>query len=280
MADPITLSLIQAVLEWENPLKNRRNFEEIFKELPKTDLLILPELFTTGFTMNVTDNYETMNGPSVSWMSEMAAKYNAALCGSLIIKDGEGYFNRLLFVSPEGLLGQYDKRHLFRMGDEHKNYTTGKDRVVIYYNGWRILPQICYDVRFPVWSRNRGDYDLMINVANWPASRQHVWTTLLAARAIENQCYVVGLNRVGVDGTGLDHCGNTMLVDYNGRTIKSIGYGEEGHFTETIDLREQNEFKEIFPAYLDADEFITPLTPLKPGGDVWGSSPESPLNSP
>lgn len=255
MPNKLTISLIQVDLLWEDPQSNRDKFESIIKKLPPTDLVVLPELFTTGFTMNVTENYEALNGHSVSWMSEVAAKYNAALCGSLIIKDGEGYFNRLLFVAPDGLIGQYDKRHLFRMGDEHKNYTTGKERVVVEYKGWRILPQICYDLRFPVWSRNRGDYDLMINVANWPASRQHVWTTLLAARAIENQCFVAGLNRVGVDGTGLDHCGNTMLVDYKGRIIKSIGYGEAGHFTETIDLKEQNDFKERFPAYLDADGF-------------------------
>ena len=141
------------------------------------------------------------------------------------------------------------------MAGEDKLYSAGTSKVIINYKSWRILPQICYDVRFPVWSRNKGDYDLIINVANWPASRQHVWTTLLTARAIENQCYVVGLNRVGVDGTGLDHCGNSLMVDYKGRTIKSIPYGIEDHFTISIDLDEQNLFKKDFPAHLDADGF-------------------------
>jgi predicted amidohydrolase len=259
MSEKLTVSLIQSDLHWEKPETNKSRFESIINKLPSTDIIILPELFTTGFTMNVSETFELMDGPSVIWMRDMASRTSAAICGSIVIKEGKDYFNRLFFISPEGLLGSYDKRHLFRMGDEHRNYTTGKKRIVINYKGWRILPQICYDLRFPVWSRNRGDYDLMINVANWPASRQHVWTTLLAARAIENQCYVVGLNRVGIDGTGLDHCGNTMLVDYKGRTIKSIPYGEEGHFTETIDLKEQNNFKERFPAYLDADEFKIPL---------------------
>jgi len=255
MAEKLTISLIQSDLYWEDPKSNRKKFESIINKLPETDIILLPELFTTGFTMDVKNNSEGIEGPSVVWMHDMAKKNAAAMCGSLIIEDGGNYYNRLFFISPDGLLGTYDKRHLFRMGDEHMNYTTGRQRVIIDYKGWRVLPQICYDLRFPVWSRNRGDYDLYINVANWPASRQHIWTTLLAARAIENQCYVVGLNRVGIDGTGLDHCGNTMLADYKGRTIKSIPYGEEGHFTETIDLKEQNAFKERFPAYLDADEF-------------------------
>ncbi len=260
MSIPITISLIQADLRWEDPKANLRRFKKILDELPPTDLVILPELFTTGFTMNVESNAEDVDGPGVYWMKEMASKYSTAVCGSLIIVEESNYYNRLLFVTPEGIIGQYDKRHLFRMGDEHRNFTTGRERVVIGYKGWRILPQICYDIRFPVWSRNNNDYDLLINVANWPASRKNVWNTLLAARAIENQCYVVGLNRVGVDGTGLDHCGNSMLIDYKGRTIESIGCDTEGHFTRKINLLDQLEFKERFPAHLDADNFT--LNPL------------------
>lgn len=255
MSKTLTISLIQSDLAWENPRVNLSNFEKIINGLPQTDLVVLPELFTTGFTMNVEANAEEINGLGSKWMLKMAKKHSIAICGSIIIKEESNYYNRLYFVTPEGVIGQYDKPHLFRMGDEHRNYTKGRDRVVINYKGWRILPQICYDVRFPVWSRNRNDYDLIINVANWPASRKHVWITLLMARAIENQCYVVGLNRVGTDGTGLDHCGNSMLVDYKGRIIESIDYGVENHFTQTIDLKEQNRFKETFPTHLDADDF-------------------------
>ncbi len=256
MDNNLTLSTIQANLVWENPLENSTKFAKIVERLPQTDLLVLPELFTTGFTMNVESNAEEVDGPTSRWMVEMAKKYSIAICGSLIIREKANYYNRLYFAAPEGLLGQYDKPHLFRMGDEHRNYTKGQDRVVINYKGWRILPQFCYDLRFPVWSCNRSDYDLIINVANWPASRKHVWTTLLAARAIENQCFVLGVNRVGKDGTGLNHSGNTMLLDYKGQIIDVIPDNEEGYFTQTINLQDQNRFKENFPVYLDADNFI------------------------
>jgi len=205
--------------------------------------------------MNSPGFAEIKDGPSVSWMKEMSGKYSAAICGSLIVKEGLNYYNRFLFIRDEEIIGQYDKRHLFRMGAENENYTRGESRVVIEYNGWRILPQICYDLRFPVWFRNRNDYDLIINVANWPAVRKQVWETLLSARAIENQCYVVGLNRVGPAGDGLEHTGNSMLLDFKGDVIESIPDNLEGVITRTIDLGEQNLFKEKFPAYLDADDF-------------------------
>ena len=251
----LRISCIQKSLIWENKSVNLAAFQDIIKTLNSPDIVVLPELFSTGFTMNVKEYFEDMNDTSVLWMKKMAVKFNTAICGSLIIKEGSDFYNRFLFISPDGIEGQYDKRHLFRMGEENMHYTAGEKRVVISYRGWRILPQICYDLRFPVWFRNANDYDLLLNVANWPAVRKDVWKILLPARAIENQCYAIGLNRVGENNTGLDHSGNSMMIDYKGVIIDSIDENAEGVITQELNLEDLNSFKEKFPAYLDADNY-------------------------
>ena len=263
MPSNLNVSLIQSDLVWEKPVHNIDNFERLiraltshdFNILPSTDLIVLPELFSTGFTMNAKKHAETMDGKTVLWMMKTAREYNTAICGSLIIQEGTKYFNRFLFISPDGILGQYDKRHLFRMGAENESYTSGNKRIIIEYKGWRILPQICYDLRFPVWSRNQNDYDLMINVANWPAVRKQVWKTLLCARAIENQCYTIGLNRVGESNTGLQHSGNSMIIDFKGDIMESLDDNIENVITQELNLNKLTKFKKKFPAFLDADDF-------------------------
>jgi len=255
MPSNLNVSLIQSDLAWESPVHNIDNFERYIRALTSTDLIVLPELFSTGFTMNAKKYAETIDGKTVAWMMKMAREHNTAICGSLIIQEGTKYYNRFIFISPDGLLGQYNKRHLFRMGAENESYTSGNKRIVIAYKGWRILPQICYDLRFPVWSRNQNDYDLMINVANWPAVRKQVWKTLLSARAIENQCYTIGLNRVGENNTGLEHSGNSMIIDFKGAIIESLADNIEDVITQELNLNKLNNFKKKFPTYMDADDF-------------------------
>lgn len=254
MIENLKLSLIQADLKWEDKKANLQHFESIIRTLEGTDIIILPEMFSTGFSMKPERYYEEMNGEIIGWMKAISHEKNAAVCGSMIIKDGSLYFNRFIFVADNMVIAQYDKRHLFRMGEENEHYTRGSDRVVFEYRGWRIMPQICYDLRFPVWYRNRNDYHLLINVANWPAVRSRVWTTLLKARALENQCYVAGVNRVGEDANGLGHSGNSMLVDYKGDVIEFRG-NEPGVVHAEIYLSKLNEFKSKFPAFLDSDNF-------------------------
>lgn len=254
MSDKIVISLIQANIAWENPGHNLVNYSSVIDGLQESDIIILPEMFPTGFTMDVLNFHEFENGASVTWMREMAKKTDAAVCGSMIIKDGENYYNRLFFVTPEGEVFTYNKRHLFRMGEEHEHFTPGRDRVVFEYKGWRIMPQICYDLRFPVWFRNQNDYDLLINVANWPSPRKKVWNTLLSARAIENQCFIAAVNRIGKDAKGLDHSGDSMLVDFKGEIIQTC-MDEEKTITVELIKKDLQKFKETFPTHLDADDF-------------------------
>ena len=218
--DDLRVTLVQSELTWESISENLQAFTQrlsILKE--KTDLVILPEMFTTGFSMNAAALAEAPQGRTLDWMREQARQIGAAVTGSIIVKDGEAYFNRLLFVLPEGDFFQYDKRHLFTLAEEHHTYQAGKDRLIVDWKGWKICPQICYDLRFPVWSRNTEGYDLLIYVANWPKTRAEHWKALLKARAIENQCYTVGVNRVGEDAKGLEYSGDTSLIDYYGTVI-------------------------------------------------------------
>lgn len=251
--DKLRLAYIQPDLIWENSGANLQKFEKVFNELTEVDLVILPEMFNTGFTMNTKGVAENMQGRVVNWMKQIALENNYGLIGSAIIKEGEDYFNRCFMALPCSNVKYADKRHLFRMGGEHKNFSPGTRPTVVDFFGWRIRPLVCYDLRFPVWSRNRNNYDLLVYVANWPAPRRDVWLTLLKARAIENQCYVVGVNRVGEDGMGIQYTGDSMVIDPKGNIISSIE--GEGVGYADISLQELNQFREKFPVHLDADDF-------------------------
>lgn len=212
--EEIKIALIQADLAWEDPDKNRENFSRILSSMDTdTDLVVLPEMFTTGFTMNPERVFELPGGPTTKWMADWAKANNTALAGSVVIKENEVYRNRFLFVYPEGQIVHYDKRHSFTLAGEHKKYRSGTERVLIEYRGWKIFPQICYDLRFPVFSRNNLDYDLLIYVANWPAVRIDAWDTLLKARAIENMAWSIGVNRIGKDGNNYEYPGHSAIYD-------------------------------------------------------------------
>ncbi len=210
----LTITTVQAALHWEDKSKNLKMFDAMLENIEKTDLIILPEMFNTGFTMQASDFAEHMNGDTVSWMFEKSKEHNAAICGSLIINDNGKYYNRLLFIEPDGNLNYYDKRHLFSMGDEDKHYTAGHKSLRVKYREWSINLVICYDLRFPEALRNTKEnpYDLAILVANWPDKRIEHWDVLMRARAIENQSYVVGVNRTGLDGNEIMHTGHTQVV--------------------------------------------------------------------
>jgi predicted amidohydrolase len=247
--------LIQPDIRWEDPAGNLELLEGILDLVPQgTHLVILPETFSTGFTMDVECFAEGKEGASVSWMRRIAASKGLYLAGSLIIRDGAGIFNRLYWISPEGIEDQYDKRHLFRMGREELHFYPGSERKVFRLNEYRFMPQICYDIRFPVFSRNRNDYDILFYSANWPASRQHVWDTLLRARAIENQAIVLGVNRTGTDGEGVEHQGGTCIINYLGEVVDSLDR-RPGVLSGTIDLEQIREFRKRFPVWKDADRF-------------------------
>lgn len=249
-------TLIQTELHWQAPEANRAMLDDQLAGLASTtDLIVLPEMFSTGFSMAPEQGAEVAGGETVQWLQARARELGAAITGSLAIKTEEGFVNRLFFATPEGALFHYDKRHLFRMGGEHEHYQSGCQRQVFHWRGWRILPLICYDLRFPVFSRNRDDYDLMVCVANWPAPRRHPWRTLLQARAIENLCYVAGVNRVGTDGNGLEYSGDSMLVDFKGEALMDQPASQPFIRTECLDLSALQSFRTAFPAHLDADGF-------------------------
>ena len=256
MSNNLKIAIVQTSLAWEDVAKNIANFTNrinIFDERP--DLVILPEMFTTGFSMNAKELAEPADGPTTQWMKEMASKHGFAICGSIIAAEDCKYFNRFLFVTPNGTIYHYDKRHLFTFANENKIYTKGKTRLVFEYLGWKIMPQICYDVRFPVWSRNQGDYDLLINVANFPAARRDIWETLLKARAIENQCFVAAANRVGTDGQRIYYTGDSNIYNYLGQSKASLIPGEDNMIMCTISKDELESFRRTFPVLLDADNF-------------------------
>lgn len=252
----LRVTIIQPDLVWENPVANLQAFEGKMDGLEgKTDLIILPEMFPTGFSMNSEKLAEQMNGPAVTWMARMASKIGAVVTGSLIIADAGRYYNRLVWMHPTGEYKTYDKRHLFRMSSEQEHFSAGSSRVVCEVNGWRVFPLICYDLRFPVWSRNNLNFDLLVYVANWPSPRVEAWRKLLMARAIENQCYVAGVNRVGKDGNGFDYSGQSLIVDSKGMLLHDHGDAEEFVATVQLDGKELLEFREKFPVGLDADKF-------------------------
>ncbi|MBX7182532.1 MAG: amidohydrolase [Bacteroidia bacterium] len=258
----LRVSLIQADLIWENPAENRRSFEEKIKALiGLTDLILLPEMFTTGFSMKPGSMAESFPGPTLDWMMEMAQKTGACVCGSVMTLEKENYYNRLFFAKPNGTYQSYNKRHLFRMAGEDLEYSAGEERLVVEWKEWKIMPLICYDLRFPVWSRNThfGSqekglvYDLLLYVANWPERRNIAWKTLLPARAVENLCYVAALNRVGVDGSGLSYSGDSAIYDYLGQKISTVQPHSETIETCVLDKATLDDFRKQFPAWMDAD---------------------------
>ena len=211
------IALLQSSLIWENPKANRNHFEEKINALAeKVDLIVLPEMFSTGFTMNPEAVFETMEGETIQWMQSLAKAKNSAITGSLVIKENENFHNRLLFVFPSGEMQIYDKRHLFTLAGEDKVYTSGNQKLIVEYLGWKICPLICYDLRFPVFARNVENYDVLIYVANWPKSRIQAWDILLKARSVENLCYTVGVNRVGLDNNNLEYDGHSQMLDFLG----------------------------------------------------------------
>jgi predicted amidohydrolase len=251
----LRVSLIQTDLVWDSPLSNCAHLEEqLIPLVGQTDLIILPEMFTTGFSMS-SSNAEIPQGPSTQWMQMQAKRIGALVMGSLKIKEKFGLVNRLVVAFPDGTVQTYDKKHLFRMGNEHESYHPGSEKLIVTYQGWRIAPFICYDLRFPVWSRNVDlGYDLAIYVANWPAARTHAWDVLLKARAIENLAYVAGVNRIGSDGNQLAYIGHSALISFKGEAMVPID-DVAGVKQMHINLNELREFRTAFPAHLDADSF-------------------------
>lgn len=214
------IALIQSYLFWENPTANRNHFEVKINALTeKVDLIVLPEMFSTGFTMNPEAVAETMEGETILWLQSLAKAKNSAITGSLVIKENNNFYNRLLFVFPSGEIQFYDKRHLFTLAGEDKVYTSGKEKLIVEYLGWKICPLVCYDLRFPVFARNIEDYDLLIYVANWPKSRVQAWDILLKARSVENMCYTIGVNRIGFDNNNFEYDGHSQTVDFIGNYV-------------------------------------------------------------
>jgi predicted amidohydrolase len=257
----LRVSLVQGATRWHDPAGNREYYGSLIAPIAgRTDLVVLPETFTSGFSNEAVHDAETMDGPSVAWLREKAKELDAAITGSVQLRAGEGVFNRLLFVTPDGEVRHYDKRHLFRYADEHKRYASGRDKLIVEWKGWRICPLVCYDLRFPVFSRNGHDpqrgfgYDLVLFVANWPAARAHAWRTLLRARAIENLSYCLGVNRVGIDGNQLPYSGDSAVLDYLGQAMADLG-AQEQTVTVTLDPAALAAFREKFPAWMDADAF-------------------------
>jgi omega-amidase len=250
------ISVVQPDLAWEDKSLNFRNIEDLISPLyHNTDLVILPEMFNTGFSMNPEKLSESPLGETVEWMKNISRNGDFGLCGSYIVKEDNKYFNRWVFIGPEKEYFSYNKRHLFSMGGEDKLFSAGKERLIFSFRGVRISPYICYDLRFPVWSRSRNEYDLMINVANWPESRISVWNTLIKARAIENQCFVAGSNRIGTDGKGIKYIGGSMVINSRGETISSARLNEKCSITVDISMTELSDFRNKFPVQNDADNF-------------------------
>lgn len=284
------LSIIQSSLAWENPAANRAMFARKLAPLrDQTDLVVLPEMYTTGFSMNAGALAEPMDGPTVQWMREQSALLGGALAGSFICSEAGNFYNRLLFMRPDGTFEYYDKKHLFSLTGEHEQYVAGNKQLVVEWRGWRIRPLVCYDLRFPVWSNNpasppasglagpapdgskdatssipsgerpgnqssRTPYDLLLYVANWPSRRSHHWRTLLAARAIENQSFVAGVNIVGKDGNDYEYTGDSAIIDFAGQQIVGIS-GKEGVFTAELSLEERMQYRRQLPFLEDGDIF-------------------------
>jgi predicted amidohydrolase len=258
----LKVSIVQSDLVWKDKTANLASFSYDIEQIEeKVDLIVLPEMFNTGFVIEPEDMAEAMEGESMQWLREKAQQTNAVICTSLIILENGNYYNRLLWIRPDGSFQQYDKRHLFSLGNENLKFTGGSESIVVELNGWKIKPLICYDLRFPVWSKNtfsngEYEYDLLIYVANWPAARRDTWMSLLKARALENQSYTIGVNRIGRDGNGFPHVGDSNIYDAKGQ--KMIQQNSNTEFTETLLLskKELVDFRNKFTVGLDWDRFL------------------------
>lgn len=247
---------IQSDLIWENPEPNRQQFEEKINILGNdSDLIVLPEMFTTGFSMNADYMAEGWEGPTLSWMKNLAEKHEVALIGSIIFKEKNQFFNRLFFVQPNGETFHYDKRHTFTLAGEHKVYTSGETQLMVEYKGWKICPFICYDLRFPVWSRNVTDYDVLIYIASWPIMRIRAWDTLLKARAIENMSYVIGVNRVGKDANEYVYSGHSAIINHFGEPLSELPDSVEGTIKAPLTLSSLRETRKKLGFLNDKDRF-------------------------
>lgn len=251
----LIITLIQADLIWEDSLANHLKFEQLFGEIvTPTDIIILPEMFTTGFSMSPKLLAEPFPGPTSKWLQKYAKELNAAIVGSLIIKENDHFYNRLLWVMPDGEIFHYDKRHLFSLAGEHLEYSAGENQLLITYKGWKIMPLICYDLRFPAWSRNTVDYDLLLYIANFPDRRGFAWRSLLRARAIENQAYTIGLNRVGLDGNNIYYAGDSCVLNFDGHPLAQLPPREIIHHT-VLKAKPQQVFREKLAFLNDKDSF-------------------------
>ena len=256
----LTITTIQSNLIWEDKAANLRMLEQKIAGIKeKTEIIVLPEMFNTGFSMRPEVLAETMQGETIEWMKRVSRENGIVLTGSLMIEESGNYYNRLVWMLPNGQYGHYDKRHLFAFGEEDKHYSPGNKRLIASVKGWKINLQVCYDLRFPVWARQKNteagaEYDLLIYVANWPERRNHAWKTLLCARAIENQCYVVGVNRVGSDGNNVYHSGNSLVIDPLGQVLYHMA-DEEDVNTITLQKEMLEDVRTKFPFWKDADDF-------------------------
>lgn len=253
----LKVTVIQTELFWEDIDANINLFDKKIDEIAEnTDLIVLPEMFTTGFTMHAADCAQDMNGSAVSWIKEKAGEKKADIAGSVIIEEGGKYYNRLLWAKPGGELFTYDKEHLFRLAGEEKVYSASHKKITVDVNGWKIRPFICYDLRFPIWTRNIEPlYDVAIFIANWPQKRSAHWRLLLQARAVENQCYVIGVNRVGEDGNGYPHGGDSSIIDAQGRIIFQQS-DEACTFTGSLSHKAITSYRKYFPAWMDTDKTV------------------------
>lgn len=260
----LTITTIQTSLFWENKIANLHQLEEKINSIPEiTEIVVLPEMFSTGFSMHPTLLAETMDGTTIQWMKDVSTKNGIILTGSLIIEEDKKYYNRLIWMLPNGQSGYYDKRHLFAFADEDKHYSPGNKRLIASVKGWKINLLICYDLRFPAWSRQQvntsdeqpqPEYDVLVYVANWPDRRSHAWKTLLCARALENQCYVIGVNRVGRDGNDIYYSGNTMVIDPLGEVLYHMEEDED-IFTISLSKEHLEQVRSKYPFWKDADKF-------------------------
>lgn len=256
MQNQLKIALVQSDLVWENPKQNRISFSNKIDEISdEVDVIVLPEMFTSAFTMEASKVAETMQGDTVLWMRKMASKTNAAIVGSLIISEENKYYNRLLFVEPSGKITYYNKRHTFTLAGEDKVFSAGNEKVIIDYKGWKICPLVCYDLRFPVWARNVENYDVLMYVANWPKPRISAWDALLKARAIENMSYVIGVNRVGFDGLNMEYSGHSAVYDVLGNIRTTFKPGKEQVEVVTLEKRHVEAYRNKLKFLNDKDTF-------------------------
>ncbi len=256
----LNLTLVQTDIAWGDSTRNLEKFGQLIKNVDNTDVIILPEMFNTGFAVKDESCAEDPKGETFEWMKETAKTKNAVVTGSIYVKENGFYYNRLIWMNPGGTSLEYDKRHLFRLAGEHEHFNAGSKKIIVNLKGWKLLPLICYDLRFPVWSKNtyhdnKYEYDCLVYIANWPGRRNFAWKSLLVARAIENQSYVVGVNRIGEDGNGIPHHGDSVVLNYRGRTISETLPDKESVETVSLNYDELKEFRESFRVGLDWDKF-------------------------